>query len=868
MRYLKRNLILVLSFSSINISLLAQDNYHYDGAKWFEPVKTAVKFSGNYPHLPQKTIEINHPPPKEIRTHDEILTLYPNIQVLPSQDISQTETPLVSGRANPNFLFGSSNAISNSAINSGSYISVNGGYAWTGNDFINNGNQNNQRGDPAPVIDKNNRVIFTHLTSNVVFGNVNGVGAEYSTDYGQNFSTTFQISVDANADKNAAGTDDSPLSPFYGNSYCAWTTFSSNPVTGRFSRTTNGGDSWTAPLVLNSTPAGYIAQGHDIDVLPNGNVIVCWALAQISPPYTEKFIGLAKSTNGGINFISTEEIYSVNGIRTTSYNGWGIRTNSFPKISIDKSGGARNGWIYIVTCEINNPPAGNDADIILHRSTDGGNTWLAGIRVNRDAMNNGKAQFFPCIRVDENGGINIAYYDNRNFPSSGDSCSVFISRSIDGGNTWSDIEVADHHFKPKIIPGGAGGYMGDYIGITSGNGRIWAFWTDDKSGTFNAWAGMLYEGSQPLHDISCGPFIGLPSIFTVNQSYQIKANIFNAGSSNENNAPVNFYINGALSATRNININSGSFDTVNVSFTPVTAGIYNFMFISDLPTDTNRLNDTVKAVINVIPFGAPICEGFNPSAFPPANWNIVYTGTNFWSRQNLSAFCSGTGSAKYDFYDSPSGTQQQMITSTFPAANGNADSLTFYDAYCTYQTENDQLQISGSTDGGTTWNSLVTLNGGTNGQLVTAPPQTLPFSPACSQWRRQSVSLPNGTNRIRFNTISAFGNNLYIDSICFSHLIGIKKVSNNVPVKYYLSQNYPNPFNPATSIIYELPEAGFIKLVIYDILGNEIATLVNEKQQAGIYHVDWDAANLASGIYFYSLTSASFNQTKRMVLLK
>lgn len=866
---LKRVSALVILFLFyFNSNTIAQSISNSDEIKWFEPLITAVKFSGNYPHLPQKIISISHPQPKEIRTRDEILTLYPNIQVLPSPDISQTETPLVSSRVNPNFLFGSSNAISTTSINSGSYISINGGYAWTGYNYINNGNSNNQRGDPAPVIDKNNRVIFTHLTSNTVFGNVNGIGAEFSTDNGQNFSTTFQISVDANADKNAAGTDDSPLSPYYGNSYCSWTSFTSNPVTGRFSRTTNGGLSWTAPIVLNSTPPGYLAQGQDIDVMPDGNVIVCWTLALISSPYTEKFVGLAKSTNGGINFNSNEEIYPVNGIRTTTFNGWGIRTNSFPKISIDKSGGARNGWMYIVTCEINNPPAGSDADIILHRSTDGGITWSSGIRVNQDALNNGKVQFFPCIRVDENGGINVVYYDNRNFPALGDSCSIFISRSLDGGNTWNDIEVADHHFKPKIIPGGSGGYMGDYIGITSGNGRIWAFWTDDKSGTFNAWAGMIYEGSRPLHDISCGPLVDLPSVFIVNQSYSIKSNIFNAGSSNENNAPIDFYINGALSTTRNITINSGAFDTVNVTFTPGTAGIYSLMFISSLTADTNRLNDTVKAVINVIPAGAPVCEGFNSLSFPPVNWNIIYTGTNFWSRQNLSTYCSGTGSAKYDFYDSPTGTQQQMITATFPPTNSNADSITFYDAYCTYQTENDQLQISGSTDGGTTWSPLVTLSGGTNGPLVTAPPQTLPFSPACSEWRRQNVSLPNGTNRIKFNTISAFGNNLFLDSICFSHLIGIKKIGNNIPVKFYLAQNYPNPFNPATSITYELPKSDFIRMVIYDVLGNEITTLVNERQQPGIYHVDWDASNFASGIYFYSLVSASFNQTKRMALLK
>ena len=81
------------------------------------------------------------------------------------------------------------------------------------------------------------------------------------------------------------------------------------------------------------------------------------------------------------------------------------------------------------------------------------------------------------------GGVNVLYYDNRNYPSYADSCETYLSRSIDGGNTLTDTKVSDHRWKPQGEPGLAP-YMGDYIGMTYGNGKLWPFWFDNKSGSF------------------------------------------------------------------------------------------------------------------------------------------------------------------------------------------------------------------------------------------------------------------------------------------------------------------------------------------------------------------------------------------------
>ncbi len=89
---------------------------------------------------------------------------------------------------------------------------------------------------------------------------------------------------------------------------------------------------------------------------------------------------------------------------------------------------------------------------------------------------------------------------------------------------------------------------------------------------------------------------------------------------------------------------------------------------------------------------------------------------------------------------------------------------------------------------------------------------------------------------------------------------------------FSLSQNYPNPFNPVTNIKFEIPVGNgrdrSVKLIVYDLLGKEITTLVNQQMQAGSYSVDWDASNYPSGVYFYKLESENFTESKKMVLIK
>ncbi|HEY3250094.1 MAG TPA: T9SS type A sorting domain-containing protein [Ignavibacteria bacterium] len=113
-------------------------------------------------------------------------------------------------------------------------------------------------------------------------------------------------------------------------------------------------------------------------------------------------------------------------------------------------------------------------------------------------------------------------------------------------------------------------------------------------------------------------------------------------------------------------------------------------------------------------------------------------------------------------------------------------------------------------------------------------------------------------------------------SICFTcRWGGIRKLGNKIPTSFSISQNYPNPFNPTTKIKFQIParsaggaKLSNAKLIVYDILGREVQTLVNEQLTPGTYEVDFEGTNLSSGVYYYTFSAGDFVETKRMVLIK
>lgn len=125
------------------------------------------------------------------------------------------------------------------------------------------------------------------------------------------------------------------------------------------------------------------------------------------------------------------------------------------------------------------------------------------------------------------------------------------------------------------------------------------------------------------------------------------------------------------------------------------------------------------------------------------------------------------------------------------------------------------------------------------------------------------IHLNNAGHRILFNRV--------VDANVYEKTIfptSAKYISGKLPSEFYLAQNYPNPFNPATTIQFGLPERTNAKLIVYDILGREVETLLNKQLNAGIHTVNWDANNFVSGTYFYVIFTNKFVQSQRMILLK
>jgi hypothetical protein len=111
-------------------------------------------------------------------------------------------------------------------------------------------------------------------------------------------------------------------------------------------------------------------------------------------------------------------------------------------------------------------------------------------------------------------------------------------------------------------------------------------------------------------------------------------------------------------------------------------------------------------------------------------------------------------------------------------------------------------------------------------------------------------------------------NSIYQALKWFGVVTGVNETGNPLPTEFSISQNYPNPFNPTTTITYTIPEASRVNLKVFNILGEEVATLVNEEKSVGNYQVNFDASKLASGMYIYTITAGNYTATKKMMLLK
>ena len=418
-----------------------------------------------------------------------------DIQVYPSSN-NQSETSIALNWCNTaNMLIGA-NVVGGFGYSQGYYYSESSGLFWAGGDAI--PGLGYYTSDPAVAYDTYN------------IGNPNGYANGYynyleyqgfsfqvltrkSTNGGVTWSGAVAVPNAGDPDKNHMTTD-ATMGQYANYLYVGYTdfiTFPGSPV--KVSRSTNRGVSFISPINISQGVTSLFSQGVNLAVGPVGEVYAVWAIYDEwddgdPNSWDEEAIGFAKSTNGGATWQLPVRILEIDGIRNrwTHKNAGGagtpIRVSSFPALAVDRSGGPYHGHLYLVWA---NKGSGTDkADILLSKSVNGGATWSTPVRVNDDFTSND--QWFPWVTISPMGRITVAFYDSRvdlTFPEN-QATETWIAQSTNGGQSFENLRVSDVSFVPVPIPNTATGYMGDYIGAVSKSGTTYTCWADNRTGVY------------------------------------------------------------------------------------------------------------------------------------------------------------------------------------------------------------------------------------------------------------------------------------------------------------------------------------------------------------------------------------------------
>ena len=203
------------------------------------------------------------------------------------------------------------------------------------------------------------------------------------------------------------------------------------------------------------------------------------------------------------------------------------------------------------------------------------------------------------------------------------------------------------------------------------------------------------------------------------------------------------------------------------------------------------------------------------------------------------------------------------LSGVLQLSNSSLPALTFWQRYNLYENNTwntyDYGYVEISRNGGFTWNTI------------------LEISRTNWSWHFIQLDLSNyrtDSVKIRFhlsshNSQGGTADGWYIDDVSIRDLAtGVTQIENSIPDKYSLTQNFPNPFNPSTNIMFDIPKESFVSLKVFDLLGKEYATLVNEYLKPGSYSADWNASAYPSGVYFYRLETEGYSEVKKMILTK
>jgi len=263
-----------------------------------------------------------------------------------------------------------------------------------------------------------------------------------------------------------------------------------------------------------------------------------------------------------------------------------------------------------------------------------------------------------------------------------------------------------------------------------------------------------------------------------------------------------------------------------------------------------------------------------------ANWTSVKSESGIFalSTDGTNLFAARNATTKGVYVSPDNGTNWSFPSNTgFPTSN-----ITTLSSIGTNLFLGTMTGVYLSTDDGANWNAvntgLTTLNvrsavvNGNNLFVGTNGGGVFLTTDNGSNWSAVNTGL---TNKYVY-ALAVIGSDLYAGTMgsglwkrSLSDMVtAVEDNKINQPLNFTLFQNYPNPFNPTTTIQYNIPKTGFVKISVYDILGKEIKTLVSEEKNPGSYEVEFEANGLASGIYYYTIRTGDFTQSRKMILMK
>jgi hypothetical protein len=572
-----------------------------------------------------------------------------------------------------------------------------------------------------------------------------------------------------------------------------------------------------------------------------------------------------------ISVIYAQEVKIEKAIISNNYIGdWGNDNTLLDNEPIGPVSGVQNndGTIFVA---VNDTLATTNLGLVIFTSTDGGQTWSLfpqgiGVRdhFEKIKMVKGLADSIYCFfqyGADIyswnllSANFNAFPYSNYRtfdvvasstgnlymFTDSLPSNNILRYGSVDGGSTWGGRgTVTSSGAMPKLYMSATGdtlilNYYGPVLADTATSVIRAARYRETGPGTL-ASSGFqdVVTSSEPKDEFA--------SAFGNGEAWFV----FTSGSSGSRDIKARQSVDNGATYLPEVTL-AGNSDTDEYWFDIKHSGSgFNLIYYSDSAQVGQGTNETdILYYANVL-FGsgtlsAPERISENPPVYSASMYSPSIVSLPF-SSDDLGALWVGeAGVDKKLFWDVESWVIPVELVSFTSSVAGNNVNLSWITA-----TENNNMGFEIERQTSSVWEKV----GFVNGYGTTTDMKTYSFT---------DNSVTAGTYSYRLKQIDYNGTFEYSNTI---------QVDVSSPQQFELSQNYPNPFNPSTTISFSVPQNSFVTLKVYDIIGNEISTLVNESKAAGRYDVSFDASRLSSGIYFYSISAGNFNEVRKMTLIK